>query len=334
VERRPFGSTGLDVSVVGLGAGQVGEADVTEDQAAALLNGALDLGVTLVDTALGYGASEERIGRHLAHRRSEFVLTSKGGSGVPGVEDWTPASVRAGLEQTLRRTRSDRVDVYLLHSCPLEVLQRGDLQETLDDAVRAGEVGVAGYSGDNEALAHAAASGRFGAVECSVNVVDRWNLEHVVGQDPGLGVVREAAHRERAVALRRAADRPLRRALLGAAARAGPRPRRPGLARAGPALQRVRTRRQHGDRGHGLGGPPDERGRGGRPGSAAGRRARRARRGLAAGGRGLAELYLTRPRRRETPTPTRLTAPPMTASGSGTSPSSSQPRAIATGGTA
>ena len=189
MEQRPFGSTGLTVSVVGLGAGQVGETDVTETQAAALLNGALDLGVTLVDTALSYGASEERIGRHLGGRRDAFVLSSKGGSGVPGHEDWTPASLRAGLEQSLRRTRSERIDVYFLHSCPLEVLRRGDLQDTLDEAVAAGTVGVAGYSGDNEALAYAASSGRFGALECSVNVVDRWNLQHVLGTVPGVGVV-------------------------------------------------------------------------------------------------------------------------------------------------
>jgi aryl-alcohol dehydrogenase-like predicted oxidoreductase len=205
VEQRPLGGTTLDASVVGLGAGQVGEADVTEAEAGALLNTALDLGVTLVDTALGYGTSEERIGRHLGRRRGEFVLSSKGGSGVPGYEDWSSASVRAGLEQTLRRTRSERVDVYLLHSCPLEVLQRGDLQETLDDAAAQGLIGVAGYSGDNDALAYAASSGRFAAVECSVNVVDRWNLHEVVGRQPELGVI---AKRPIANAPWRFAERP------------------------------------------------------------------------------------------------------------------------------
>ncbi|MGI3786141.1 MAG: aldo/keto reductase [Janthinobacterium lividum] len=205
MDQRPFGGTGLDVSVVGLGAGQVGEADVTEAEAAALLNGALDLGVTLIDTALGYGSSEERIGRHLRDRRGEFVLSSKGGSGAPGQPDWTPGSVRAGIEQTLRRTRSERIDVYFLHSCSLEVLQRGDLQETLDDAAAEGLIGITGYSGDNEALAYAAASGRFAAIECSVNVVDRWNLHHVVGRVPELGVV---AKRPIANAPWRFAERP------------------------------------------------------------------------------------------------------------------------------
>jgi aryl-alcohol dehydrogenase-like predicted oxidoreductase len=205
VEQRPFGGTGLSVSVVGLGAGQVGEADVTEAEAATLLNAALDLGVTLVDTALSYGTSEERIGRHLRRRRGEFVLSSKGGSGVPGHPDWSPSSVRASIEQTLRRTRSERIDVFYLHSCSLEVLRRGDLQEALDGAAADGLIGIAGYSGDNEALAYAAGSGRFGAIECSVNVVDQWNLRHVVGRVPELGVI---AKRPIANAPWRFAERP------------------------------------------------------------------------------------------------------------------------------
>ena len=205
MEQRPFGGTGLTVSVVGLGAGQVGEADVTDAEAGRLLNAALDLGVTLVDTALSYGTSEERIGRHLGGRRGEFVLSSKGGSGMPGHEDWSPGSVRASIEQTLRRTGSERVDVFFLHSCPLEVLRRGDLQETLDGAAADGLIGIAGYSGDNEALAYAAASGRFGALECSVNVADQWNLRHVLDRVPELGVI---AKRPIANAPWRFAERP------------------------------------------------------------------------------------------------------------------------------
>ena len=205
IEQRPFGSTGLTVSRIGLGAGQVGERDVTEPQAERLLRGALDLGVTLVDTALSYGASEERIGRHLHDRRGDFVLSSKGGSGVEGHEDWSAGAVRASVEQTLRRTRSERVDVFFLHSCSLEVLERGEVQDALDAEVAAGRVGIAGYSGDNAALAHAASSGRFGALECSVNVADRWNLHHVVGQDPTLGVI---AKRPVANAPWRFAERP------------------------------------------------------------------------------------------------------------------------------
>ena len=95
VNIRKFGDTGLSLSMVGLGAGQIGEADVDEATASGVLNGALDLGVSLIDTAASYGSSEERIGRHLGHRRDEFVLSSKGGQAIDGQPDWSPASVSA-----------------------------------------------------------------------------------------------------------------------------------------------------------------------------------------------------------------------------------------------
>ena len=205
LEQRTFGSTGLTVSAIGLGAGQIGERDVTEAEAAEVLNAALDLGVTLIDTAHGYGSSEERIGRHLAGRRDEFVLSTKGGAGIEGHPDWSPGALTASIELSLRRTRSDRIDVFHLHSCPAEVLERGELQDTLDAAVDAGTVGVAAYSGDNAALALAARSGRFGSIETSVNVVDQWNLRNVVGGEAGLGVI---AKRPIANAPWRFAERP------------------------------------------------------------------------------------------------------------------------------
>jgi aryl-alcohol dehydrogenase-like predicted oxidoreductase len=186
---RPFGRTGLTVSALGLGGGQIGEADITDDVAERVLHGALDLGVTLIDTAHGYGTSEERIGRFLHGRRDGFVLTTKGGAGVDGHPDWSPAALTATIEESLRRTRSERIDVFFLHSCPVAVLERGDLQDVLDEAVAAGKVGVAGYSGDNAALAFAADSGRFGAIETSINLVDQRNLHDVVRHHPELGII-------------------------------------------------------------------------------------------------------------------------------------------------
>jgi aryl-alcohol dehydrogenase-like predicted oxidoreductase len=189
MEQRPFGTTGLTISALGLGAGQVGQDSVTEDQAAHQLNGALAAGVTLLDTARGYGLSEERIGRHLAGRRDEFVLSSKGGYDIDGVPDWTPAAVTEGIDRALRLTRSERIDIFHLHSCPVEDLRRGDLQDALDAAVVAGKIGIAAYSGDNEHLAYAVDSGRFRSIETSVNIVDQWNLRTVLGRDTDLGVI-------------------------------------------------------------------------------------------------------------------------------------------------
>ena len=186
-----FGATGLRVSALGFGAGHVGGDALSEDQAGTLLNAALDRGVTFFDTARGYGLSEERIGRHLSHRRDDFVLATKGGYGVEGVEDWTPACITRGVDDALRRLRTDRVDVFFLHSCGRDVLQRPGLIEALEAAVAAGKVRVAGYSGENEDLAWAVESGRFGAIECSVNVFDQASLGATVATAArrGLGVV-------------------------------------------------------------------------------------------------------------------------------------------------
>ena len=89
MKRNPLGSTGLEVSIVGFGAMHLNDDRVSEAEAGRLLNAVLDLGVNLVDTARGYGLSEERIGRHLSWRRRDFLLSTKVGYGIPGFEDWT-----------------------------------------------------------------------------------------------------------------------------------------------------------------------------------------------------------------------------------------------------
>jgi len=188
---RPLGRTGLSVSPVGLGTGRIGGAEVSEAEAGRLLNGALDAGITLIDTAPGYGLAEERIGRHVAHRRGEIVLSTKGGYGVPGVPDWTGAVITAGIEAALGRMRTGWIDIFHFHSCPQETLERGDLIEALEAAVRAGKVRVAAYSGDGAPLAWAVASGRFGSVQASVNLCDQRILdaELPAARGAGLGVL-------------------------------------------------------------------------------------------------------------------------------------------------
>ena len=188
---RDFGDTGLKVGALGFGAGQIGGAELTEDQAGTLLNRAVDLGITLIDTARGYGLSEERIGRHLSWRRGDFVLSSKGGYSIEGTDDWTPENIRLGIERSLRVMQTDHIDIFHLHSCPLDVLRRDDLLAALDDARQAGYIRVAAYSGENAELDWAVNSGRFGSVQTSVNIADQWSLHHVLpeAQRRGLGVI-------------------------------------------------------------------------------------------------------------------------------------------------
>ncbi len=191
MERRPFGRTGLEVSALGFGAGHVGGFAMTESSAGYLLNQVLDLGINFIDTARGYGLSEERIGRHLGHRRSEFVLCTKCGYSVSGYEDWTPGCITAGIEAALTRLRTDRIDIMLLHSCPRATMERRGIIEALERAVEAGKVRVAGYSGENEDLDHALGTGRFRALEMSVNLFDQGSLRRttVEAAARGIGVI-------------------------------------------------------------------------------------------------------------------------------------------------
>jgi aryl-alcohol dehydrogenase-like predicted oxidoreductase len=176
------------VSVLGFGAGHVGSPDLSEQDAAALLNGVLDAGINLIDTAPSYGVSEERIGRHLHGRRHEFVLSTKCGYGVPGVEDWTPECITRGVDLALGRLRTDVLDVVHFHSCPVETLQRPGLIEALVRAVEAGKVRSAAYSGDNAALEYALGTGAFTTVQTSVNLFDQRAIDRGVAQARARGV--------------------------------------------------------------------------------------------------------------------------------------------------
>ena len=191
MQTKPYGNSGFQVSILGLGAGQVGDERLAEPDAAHLLNTALDLGITLIDTARGYGLSEERIGRHLSHRRSEFVLSTKVGYGIPGHADWSGDIIEAGVDAALARLRTDHIDIVHLHSCELSTLQAGAVVDALVRLREKGKIRVAAYSGENEALAWALADGRFGGVECSVNLFDQGGLAGPLAgaRRDGLGVI-------------------------------------------------------------------------------------------------------------------------------------------------
>lgn len=181
--------------MLGFGAGVVGDPSLPEHEAEALLNAVLDLGIGLVDTARSYGLSEERIGRHLARRRGEFVLSTKIGYGVPGYEDWTPDCISAGVDLALTNLRTDVLDVVHLHSCPRSTLERGGVVEALVRAAESGKVRVTAYSGDNDALEWAIGSGVFGSVQFSLNVVDQRALDAALpsARERGLGVIAKRA---------------------------------------------------------------------------------------------------------------------------------------------
>jgi aryl-alcohol dehydrogenase-like predicted oxidoreductase len=188
---RDFGKAGFKVSVLGYGAGMLGVKNISDRESGQILNTLVDLGVTLIDTARGYGLSEERIGRHLQQRRQEIILSTKVGYGIPGKIDWTYECIQAGIEEALRTLRTDYIDIVHLHSCSQQVLEDGGPLHALEEARVSGKVRVAAYSGENEALEWAVGSGRFGSVEHSVNICDQRVIDGTLAlaSSRGLGVI-------------------------------------------------------------------------------------------------------------------------------------------------
>lgn len=176
MKRNPLGGTGLEVSIVGFGAMHLNDDRVSEAEAGRLLNAVLDLGVNLIDTARGYGLSEERIGRHLSWRRRDFLLSTKVGYGIPGFEDWTYDCIVAGVDAALGRMQCEHIDIVHLHSCPQRVLAQGDVTLALERCRDAGKLGVVAYAGDNEELDFAIDCRQFAAVQTSVSICDQVNF--------------------------------------------------------------------------------------------------------------------------------------------------------------
>ena len=111
IPTRPFGKTGLEVSILGFGSGSRFLMYEDEDKALEALSHAIDLGITYIDTAHAYGdgKSEERIGRLMPARRKEIVLATK----LPGRK---ADEAKRQLELSLKRLQTDRLDVLHIHA--------------------------------------------------------------------------------------------------------------------------------------------------------------------------------------------------------------------------
>ena len=171
-----LGKTGLRVGRLGMGLAKRGFnlPGAAQEQARDVLNAALDHGINFLDTAAGYGLSEEQIGAAVSHRRDESILATKVGHTVPeGGEDWTAQVIEESIDRSLRRMKTDHVDLVQLHSCSVEVLERGEAIEALQKAREAGKARFIGYSGDNESAEWAVAAGVFDTLQTSFNLVDQ-----------------------------------------------------------------------------------------------------------------------------------------------------------------
>ena len=195
MEKRAFGKTGLQVSRLGAGLAEIGTrlTLAEEAQAAEVLNAALDAGINFLDTSACYGISEELIGRTVAHRRQEYVLATKCGHVTGGYDgqEWTAQTIKDSIDRSLSRLRTDQIDLVQLHSCGVDVLERGEVIQALLDAQKAGKTRFVGYSGDNEAAEWAVDSGVFDTLQTSFNLVDQRARFHLLAhaKAKGMGII-------------------------------------------------------------------------------------------------------------------------------------------------
>jgi aryl-alcohol dehydrogenase-like predicted oxidoreductase len=155
MRKRRFGDTDLEASEVGFGTWALGSSwwgDVSEAEGERLLLLGLELGITFFETgdAYGQGRNEELVGRVLAPHRDEVQLSTKFGyelrsgrqehSEGERPQRWDGPFVRSALEASLRRLRTDRIDLYQLHNPRMDAIESDETFAALEDLKREGKL--------------------------------------------------------------------------------------------------------------------------------------------------------------------------------------------------
>ena len=175
-----LGKTGLEVSRVGIGGIPIQRP--SEDEAIKIIHRALDLGINFIDTAAGYGASEERIGRALAAldgRRDRVIVATK--SGQPSKE-----GAMTELERSLKRLRTSYIDLWQTHNVSSfekyeQVTGPGGSLEAAQEALQAGKIRHVGLSSHNlDVTLEAVRSGLFETIQFPFNYVTREPADELI----------------------------------------------------------------------------------------------------------------------------------------------------------
>lgn len=189
METRRIGS--LEVSVVGLGCNNFGSR-IDESRTREVIDAAIDAGVTFFDTADMYanGRSEELIGRFVGGRRPEVIIGTKFGNDMSGQgRGARPEYVKRALDASLKRLRTDYIDLYQQH-VPDPDVPIAETLGVLDEAMKAGkvkEIGCSNFSVQQMREAQAAAAHRRGSSRF-VSVQNEYSLLH---REPEEGVLAE-----------------------------------------------------------------------------------------------------------------------------------------------
>ncbi len=206
MELRALGQTGLHVSPLGLGTVKLGRNQgvkyphgfelPTDQQAQYLLALSQELGLNLLDTAPAYGHSEQRLGELLTNRQRWVIVTKVGEQFHAGQSqfDFSATAIRSSVEQSLRRLRTDWLDVVLLHSHghDLEILQ-GEALPTLRQLQQQGWIRAVGISSKT-------VEGGLHAVDCCDVVM----VTHNPSYQQERAVIAAAQQRQRGVLIKKA----------------------------------------------------------------------------------------------------------------------------------
>ena len=185
-----LGRTGQTVTRLGYGAMELRSRRLDPADVDRLLNTVLDEGINFIDTSPDYGASEEHIGRAIAHRRDDYFLATKcgcpvgdivGEAGPSGREHvFTRENIRAAVEQSLRRMRTDHLDLVQFHISPSpETLAEHDAVAELLALRDEGKVRFLGMSGTLPHLPAQIAMGVFDAFQIPYSAVEREHEEAI-----------------------------------------------------------------------------------------------------------------------------------------------------------
>ena len=178
METRRLGKTDMYVTALGFGGAEIGFQSVAQTIVTELLNAALDVGLNVIDTGECYGGSEELIGNAVGYRRGDYFLFTKVGhaSGLD-LPDWDPAMMELSIDRSLKRLKTDHLDLIQLHTCSEDKLRQGDVIEVVQKARDAGKARYIGYSGDSKAAHYAVTCGAFDTLQTSISIADQEGIE-------------------------------------------------------------------------------------------------------------------------------------------------------------
>jgi len=192
MEHRALGKTSMQVSVLGFGGSEIGHGNASVKTVSRLLGSALDAGLNVIDTAECYKDGESLIGKAVSHRRQDYYLFTKcGHSNGYNFPDWSRESLESSIDRSLRRLRTDYLDLIQLHSCGEEILRQDAVIEVLQRARDKGKTRYIGYSGDNEAALYAVNCGAFDTLQTSMSIADQKAITLTLpsAKEKGMGII-------------------------------------------------------------------------------------------------------------------------------------------------